>query len=189
MRIRVHLAATAVLAACLLAPVAGSAETVPTADQIVKSLMPTSTVGATRGIRIAPAAPMATTPAAAAAHAQPPAAPAVSLTVEFATGSADLTPNATRVLDSLGKALTDQALASYRFRIEGHTDTVGSRDFNKELSDRRAVAVVDYLANNFHVDRARVQAVGMGKDGLLVATPDQTPEPRNRRVQVVNIGS
>ena len=29
----------------------------------------------------------------------------------------------------------------------------------------------------------------MGEDGLLVPTPDQTPEPRNRRVQVVNIGS
>jgi OmpA-OmpF porin, OOP family len=49
--------------------------------------------------------------------------------------------------------------------------------------------VVEYLATNFHVDRSRVQGIGMGEDGLLVPTPDQTPEPRNRRVQVVNLGS
>jgi outer membrane protein OmpA-like peptidoglycan-associated protein len=49
--------------------------------------------------------------------------------------------------------------------------------------------VVDYLAGRFQVDRARLQPVGMGEDGLLVPTPDQTPEPRNRRVLVVNTGS
>ena len=93
------------------------------------------------------------------------------------------------MLDNLGKALSDQTLARYRFHIEGHTDTVGTHPYNKELSDRRATAVVDYLATNFHVDRSRMEAVGMGEDGLLVPTPDQTPEQRNRRVQVVNVGS
>jgi OOP family OmpA-OmpF porin len=93
------------------------------------------------------------------------------------------------VLDNLGRALSNQALIGYRFRIEGHTDTVGSPEYNNALSDLRAAAVVDYLANNFHVDRGRVEAIGMGKDGLLIPTPDQTPEPRNRRVQVVNVGS
>jgi outer membrane protein OmpA-like peptidoglycan-associated protein len=57
------------------------------------------------------------------------------------------------------------------------------------LSQRRAEAVVDYLATNFHIDRSRVQAIGMGEDGLMIRTPPQTPEERNRRVQVVNIGS
>jgi outer membrane protein OmpA-like peptidoglycan-associated protein len=93
------------------------------------------------------------------------------------------------VLDNLGKALNDPKLTNYRFRIEGHTDTVGTPELNQTLSERRAKTVVDYLASNFHVDPSRVQAVGMGEKGLLVQTPDQTPEPRNRRVQVVNIGS
>jgi outer membrane protein OmpA-like peptidoglycan-associated protein len=56
------------------------------------------------------------------------------------------------------------------------------------LSDRRAITVAEYLAGRFHVDRARLQPVGMGQDGLMVPTPDQVPEPRNRRVLVVNIG-
>jgi outer membrane protein OmpA-like peptidoglycan-associated protein len=174
------LAAIGLLAAGFLAPATGEARSGPSPDEIIKSLTPTGTSGATRGLRVGPAAQ---------GQAQLPASqPAINLTVQFATGSADLTPQAIGVLDNLGKALSDQELAGYRFRIEGHTDTVGTHEFNKELSDRRAAAVVDYLANNFHVDRSRVEAVGMGEDRLLVPTPDQTPEPRNRRVLVVNIG-
>jgi outer membrane protein OmpA-like peptidoglycan-associated protein len=174
--------AVASLAIGLLAIMDGRAQSGPSPEQIVKSLSPTGASGATRGIRITPST-------AAQAHAPSHAAPTINLSVLFATGSADLTPEAVHVLDSLGKALNDQALAGYRFRIEGHTDTVGTREYNQELSDRRATAVLDYLADNFHVDRSRVEAVGKGEDDLLIPTPDQTPEPRNRRVQVVNIGS
>ncbi|HEY2621219.1 MAG TPA: OmpA family protein [Acetobacteraceae bacterium] len=181
MRSEAVLAAVAMLAAGILAPVAGMAESDPSAAQIVKSLTPTGLTGPTRGIRVAPGA---------TGPVQPPApAPTISLSVQFATGSADLTSEAVRVLDNLGKALNDQTLAAFRFRIEGHTDTVGTHEYNQELSDRRAAAVLDFLAANFHVDRSRVQAVGMGEDHLLIPTPDQTAEPRNRRVQVVNIGS
>lgn len=189
----------------------------PSADQIIKSLKPSGNLlsGGTRGIRLAPpagapAAAPAATPAAAAVPAPAPAAaprahtvssrpapapapaeagPSVNLTVNFANGSADLTPEAIATLDQLGKALSSSDLASYRFRIEGHTDTVGSREYNRQLSERRAEAVVSYLATKFGVQPARLEAVGMGEDGLLVQTPPQTPEPRNRRVQVVNLGA
>ena len=109
--------------------------------------------------------------------------------MQFATNSADLTPAATRTLDELGRALSSPALAAYRFRIEGHTDTTGSPEVNKALSERRAAAVLDYLVAKFSVERARIETVGMGQDGLLVQTPPQTSEPRNRRVQVVNLGA
>jgi OmpA-OmpF porin, OOP family len=181
MRSHVVMAAIALLAAGILAPTRGSAQSGLSPEQIVKSLTPTRLSGDTRGIRVGPATP---------GHAQSSASePAINLSVQFATGSADLTAQAVHVLDNLGKALNDQALIGYRFRIEGHTDTVGTHDYNQDLSDRRAAVVVDYLASNFHVDRSRVQAVGMGEDQLLIPTPDQTPEPRNRRVQVVNIGN
>jgi outer membrane protein OmpA-like peptidoglycan-associated protein len=80
-------------------------------------------------------------------------------------------------------------LSGYKFRIEGHTDTVGSAAYNKALSERRAEAVVGYIAKKFHVDPSRMQAVGMGEEGLLVATPPETAEPRNRRVEVINLGA
>jgi outer membrane protein OmpA-like peptidoglycan-associated protein len=200
MRCQPALSAIAILAVVSLAPVSVWAQANPSTDQIVKSLTPTSTMGTTRGIRIAPgaSAPAGSTaggsPAAgsaAASHAQPATAkdPTVSMTVQFATGSAELTQQAIQTLTSLGQALNNPTLANYRFRIEGHTDTVGSPAYNQQLSQRRAEAVVDYLATNFHIDRNRVQAIGMGQDGLMIQTPPQTPEARNRRVQVVNIGS
>ncbi len=189
--------AVALLVAVLLAPSAGSAQSNPSTQDIVKSLTPSAGSNATRGIRVGPYSGPSSGPSngptngspggQAQAHATP--APAVSLTVQFATGSADLTPQATQALDRLGSALTDRTLSNYRFRIEGHTDTVGSPEANKELSERRASAVVDYLSSKFHVDRSRVEPIGMGEEGLAVATPPQTPEARNRRVQVVNLGS
>jgi OmpA-OmpF porin, OOP family len=182
MRSHVMLAATALLSVGILTPAIGRAQGGPTTEQIIKSLTPTAPSGATRGIRLGPGV-------ASQPETPPAPAPAISLTVQFATGSTHLTPQAVQTLDSLGRALSDNALVAYRFRIEGHTDTVGSRDYNRQLSARRAAAVVDYLASNFHVDRSRVEAVGMGEDHLLVPTPDQTPEPRNRRVEVVNIGT
>ncbi len=172
----------------------------PSANDIINSLKPTGNIlGGTRGIRPArPAGAPAATPAqkatAAAPVAQPAPAttaenPSVSLTVQFATGSAELTPAATRTLDELGKALSSNTLAKYRFRIEGHTDTVGTRAANQALSERRAQAVVAYLETKFNVAADRLEAVGMGENGLAVPTAAQVPEPRNRRVQVINVGA
>lgn len=113
---------------------------------------------------------------------------AVSITVNFATGSATLTPQARASLAALGRALSSSELAPYRFRIEGHTDTVGDADLNMSLSQRRAEAVADFLRAQFQVMPDRLVAVGMGESQLLVPTPDHFPEARNRRVQVVNMG-
>ena len=203
----------------LVALLAGSASPVlaqanPSSNDIINSLRPTGPIaGGTRGIRpVGPGTEPAPSPAAtssapraavppaphprATATAQPPAAPAsagsapsVNLTVQFANGSDQLTPAAMHTLDELGRALSSQELASYRFRIEGHTDTVGHADYNKALSEQRAEKVVDYLATKFNIDRSRLQAVGMGEEGLLVETGPNVPEQRNRRVQVVNLGA
>ncbi|WP_353213436.1 OmpA family protein [Rhodovarius sp.] len=113
---------------------------------------------------------------------------AVSITVNFASGSASLTPQAAASLAALGRALSSPELAPYRFRIEGHTDTVGDAGLNMLLSQRRAEAVRDFLAKNFGVQPTRLMAIGMGESQLLVSTPDNMPEPSNRRVQVLNLG-
>jgi OmpA-OmpF porin, OOP family len=115
--------------------------------------------------------------------------PSASLFIQFSTGSAGLTPQAVAVLDELGKALASNALASYRFRVEGHTDTVGAKDYNRVLSERRAAAVVAYIRRKFGIDEGRMVPVGLGSEQLLVQTADQTPEARNRRVKIVNIGT
>jgi len=208
-----------VLAALISAPLAAVAVPAlaqgnPSTDQIIQSLKPSGSLlqGGTRGIRlIAPdAATPAPAPAAAPPHAAaapphaaashpvqtaahavpaPRAAPSVNLNVEFATNSATLTPQARKTLEQLGSALTSQDLASYKFRIEGHTDTVGSPNANQALSQRRADAVADYLEQTFAIPASRLEASGKGEEGLVVPTPPQTPELRNRRVEIINIGA
>jgi outer membrane protein OmpA-like peptidoglycan-associated protein len=143
----------------------------------------------------APSASPVTTSRPTPAVVRPPVrettadAPSASITVTFGSGSSVITPEAERALAPLGRALSSQDLAAFRFRIEGHTDTVGDPASNQALSERRAAAVRDYLVAKFGVAPNRLVAVGMGETQLLVPTPDETSSPRNRRVQVVNIGS
>jgi OOP family OmpA-OmpF porin len=180
------------------------AQSSPSADQIITSLKPSGNLisGGTRGIRLSGAPAPAPTPVthavagqthptahAAAAQLTTPAAPSANLTVNFASGSSDLTPQAIQALNELGRALSSKDLAAYKFRIEGHTDTVGTPEANRALSEQRAKAVVAFITSHFGVDEGRLQAVGMGEQELAVPTPAQTPEPRNRRVLVVNLGA
>lgn len=210
MRIRTFLFATAAVLAVgsFTMSLPAAAQSNPSAEDMIKLLKPSGSMkGGTRGIRpAAPAAPDAVQPAAAkmpapsagtaapmqhaAAQAPAPAAaPSLNLTVQFRSGSAELTPEAVKTLSALGKALSSPDLASYKFRIEGHTDTVGSREANMALSKERAEKVADFLEKNFGVGANRIEAVGRGEEAPLIPTPDQTNEPRNRRVQVVNLGA
>jgi outer membrane protein OmpA-like peptidoglycan-associated protein len=182
-----------ILAPLAFATVPAMAQANPSADDIIQSLKPGGNLTqGLRGIKMANPSGANTAAAPAATASARPAeggGPSVNLTVEFATGSADLTPQARQTLDQLGRALTSPDLAKFRFRIEGHTDTVGSADSNKALSQRRAATVADYLEKNFGVVSARLDAVGFGEDGLLVPTPPQTANAQNRRVKVVNLGT
>jgi len=162
---------------------AALAQPAPTTADIINSLKPSAQglTATTRGIR-----PAGTAQAAAPAATE---APSVSLTVNFKSGSAELTPSAEHTLDSLGHALTSQDLSGFRFRVEGHTDTVGKPDENRALSAARAAAVAAYLEKKFSVPAERLEAAGVGSDQLLVPTGDQVAEPRNRAVKVINLGA
>ncbi len=193
-----YLSATILCGGLALAAASGTAwaQSTPKADDLVRSLTPSTTAGTTRGIHVVtpsnpavPATATTTTAGKPAPAAPADAAPSASLSVLFATGSAELTPAAVKTLDVLGKALTDPRLAGSKFRIEGHTDTVGTPESNKALSDARAKAVAAYLTKTFKIDPSKLDAIGMGEDGLLVKTGQGVPEARNRRVVVVNLGS
>jgi outer membrane protein OmpA-like peptidoglycan-associated protein len=126
-------------------------------------------------------------PPAETATTAPPGVAAVSITVTFPSGSAALTPQAEATLAPLGRALSSPALAPFRFRIEGHTDSVGDAGSNMRLSERRAQSVRDYLVIRHGVAPGRLDAIGLGETRLLVPTGDGVDDARNRRVQVVNL--
>lgn len=164
----------------------------PSAATPAAAATPAPMVATPAAPRPTAAAPQVAGPAVsppAPAAPQQAAAPSIDLTVQFQSGSADLTPEAMRTLDELGRALSSEALSAFRFRIEGHTDTTGSRAANMSLSQARASRVAEYLHSRFGVAPTRLESVGRGQEALKVNTPDQTSEPRNRRVQVINIGA
>ena len=112
-----------------------------------------------------------------------------AIKVEFAFNSAELTPEATKTLDELGKALTSNDLKVYCFVVEGHTDSVGSEAYNVKLSQQRAQSVVRYLTKKFDIDPERLQAVGVGKASPIASNDTDEGRQKNRRVQIANIGA
>jgi outer membrane protein OmpA-like peptidoglycan-associated protein len=102
--------------------------------------------------------------------------------VLFETGKADLKAGAITDLDRLAGFM-----AKYPDRtvvIEGHTDSVGSDDYNIGLSQRRAESVRTYLMRQ-GVDLSRVRTQGMG-ESVPVATNDTAGgRQQNRRVEII----
>ncbi len=110
------------------------------------------------------------------------------MAIEFLSGQAILRPGAKEILDRFGQALNDPQLKNFRFLIEGHTDTVGTAEYNRELSAQRAQVVADHLRER-GVLPARLETAGHGFDHPAVRTGPQVSEPRNRRVKIVRLGN
>lgn len=105
--------------------------------------------------------------------------------IEFEFDSDRLTPRAQKQVSELAKALTLDALRSLVFAVQGHTDSVGDRDYNRALSLGRASAVKRYLvAESIAVDR--LVEVGLGEDFPLAGFPGD--DARNCRVEIVHLG-
>jgi outer membrane protein OmpA-like peptidoglycan-associated protein len=118
-----------------------------------------------------------------------PVLPAVAVTVRFDFNSAKIGPAAAQTLRSVGIALQSVELAQYRIRIEGHTDSIGSNQYNLKLSERRANSVKQFLIQDNRIAPERLITLGRGKQEPIAE--NETPEGRqkNRRVEFVNVGS
>lgn len=113
--------------------------------------------------------------------------PQMDMRIQFEFGSAGLTEGARQVLDELGAALQSDELAGFSFSLVGHTDAVGSDEYNLELSQSRAQAVKDYLTDKFGIASDRLQASGVGEaEPVDAGDPDSA---LNRRVAITNLGS
>jgi outer membrane protein OmpA-like peptidoglycan-associated protein len=117
-------------------------------------------------------------------HVATQAMPQTDLEIFFAFNSAVVDPKSIATLAALGEALNRDALKGSTIVLGGHTDRKGTPDYNQLLSDRRAQAVAQYLAQNHKVDPARILATGYGFRKLKL--PDQPFADANRRVQIVN---
>jgi OOP family OmpA-OmpF porin len=106
--------------------------------------------------------------------------------VEFDFNSAVIKPSSYRTVGSIADALHNPILLGYGFLVIGHTDSVGGREYNIGLSQRRADAIVAALVDPFGVNPGVLQPVGLGEEQLR--DPAHPTSGVNRRVQLINVG-
>jgi outer membrane protein OmpA-like peptidoglycan-associated protein len=100
----------------------------------------------------------------------------------FQFDSANLTPEAHRTLDEISDVLT--GVKDRQISIEGHTDSIGSVSYNKDLSLRRARSVAN-KAHSRGVNKAQVSVVGYGEGAPISTNNTDAGRSRNRRVEVI----
>ena len=88
-------------------------------------------------------------------------------------------------VQELGKALSNSSLKGSTIVIAGHTDAVGGEGYNQDLSERRADTIKRYLVDRYGINGTDLVTVGYGKTKPI--DPNAPMDPRNRRVQVVNM--
>ena len=105
--------------------------------------------------------------------------------IHFAFDKADIVKGSSAVLAEVAKVLRDDP--ALRLRIEGHTDNVGGAAYNRDLSQRRADAVKNYLVSKFAIAPDRLTTQGFGPDRPVASNTTSQGRYKNRRVELVRI--
>jgi outer membrane protein OmpA-like peptidoglycan-associated protein len=105
-----------------------------------------------------------------------------NVSVTFGFDKAVLTRDDKEQLDEIAGNLGSQK--SYILEVTGGTDSTGSAQYNYELSQRRADAVVQYLASKYGVPAHRFYLIGIGKDKEVASNSTAEGRKKNRRVDV-----
>lgn len=103
--------------------------------------------------------------------------------IYFDTGKADVKPQSKGALDEIAKLLRGNP--SMRLLVVGHTDNAGSIEVNRELSDRRANAVVQQLVASYGIAQTRLTPVGVGFASPIATNRSDDGKSKNRRVELV----
>lgn len=102
--------------------------------------------------------------------------------VHFGFNKDGLTKQAKEALDQLATDVPNTK--GYIITVEGGTDSVGPADYNYELSQRRADAVIQYLAASHNVPAYKIYLIGLGKDKPVDSNKTSDGRAKNRRVDV-----
>ena len=112
----------------------------------------------------------------------------VDVSVFFAFDSADIAPESlASQIPEIVKALSQPELRGLRLEIAGHADSVGSADYNRRLSMRRAESIVEALIKR-GVPRKRLVAKGYGESKPAASNDTLSGRAQNRRVELANLG-
>ena len=102
--------------------------------------------------------------------------------VHFAFNKDNLTKKAKDALDQLAQTVPNTK--GYILTIEGGADSTGPKDYNYDLSQRRADSVIQYLASQHNIPAYKVYLIGLGEDKPVDNNKTRTGRAANRRVDV-----
>jgi OmpA-OmpF porin, OOP family len=108
--------------------------------------------------------------------------PVVETAVHFGFNRDNLTKEAKEAIDQLAASVA--TTKGYIITVEGATDSVGSADYNYALSERRANAVIQYLAAEKEVPAYKIYLIGLGKDKPVDSNKTRDGRAKNRRVDI-----
>ncbi len=103
--------------------------------------------------------------------------------IQFPVGKATLSPDNYNLLSKVQRSI--QMFDQPKVTIEGHTDSTGSAELNKKLSQERAEAVRTYLIANKTLPENQIRAVGYGPDRPLAPNTTEKGRAVNRRIDVL----
>jgi len=106
----------------------------------------------------------------------------IALSIHFDTGKATIRPESQRIIEEIATLLKENP--ELKVSIEGHTDSTGTPQGNKVLSDERAKAVLSAVAA-LGVEASRMTAVGWGQDKPVADNATEEGRAKNRRVEIV----
>ncbi|MGO9864100.1 MAG: OmpA family protein [Terriglobales bacterium] len=108
--------------------------------------------------------------------------PVVETAVHFGFDKDNLTKDAREAIDQLAASVA--TTKGYIITVEGATDSVGSSEYNYDLSQRRAKAVIQYLAAEKNVPGYKIYLIGLGKDKPVESNKTADGRAKNRRVDI-----
>ena len=107
----------------------------------------------------------------------------LDLHINFEFDSATLSWQAKKNLDEFGKSMLDPSLQGQKFVIAGHTDDMGTEDYNMELSRRRAKEVKNYLVSQFGLSPNNLVVEAHGESKPYDLSKTEEARAINRRVE------
>ena len=118
----------------------------------------------------------------------PPAAPSyeslsLSANALFDFDSAKLKPEGMQALDAVGDKIQSKGASVVDVDVIGHTDSIGSEEYNQQLSLRRATSVKDYIVTK-GVDPSIIDVSGKGESQPVADNSTKEGRAQNRRVEV-----
>lgn len=104
-------------------------------------------------------------------------------TVYFVWKSTTITPKGEKILHRIAEFL--KLHPEYKVEIRGHTDSIGDREFNQEISVRRAEKVRDYFVEVKGLSAEKFEAIGCGDSEPIASNDTREGRRLNRRVEIL----